>query len=111
MRRIIDFHAHLDERWLDQRLSSAEDMVCALDRFSVNAACVFTVMGFYGDCPDHNQALLRRTNYRPDRLIPFVTVDPKEGRAAIDELGQCLGDSRFRGVKFHPWLQAFAPSM
>jgi predicted TIM-barrel fold metal-dependent hydrolase len=72
---------------------------------------VFTIMGFYEDCAAHNEALLRRANEHPDRLIPFVTVDPKLGQAAVDELERCLANPRFRGIKFHPWLQAFASSM
>lgn len=111
MTRIIDFHAHLDERWLHVPCDSAADMVGTLDRFKVEAACVFTIMGFYEDCRTHNDALLRRANEYPDRLIPFVTVDPKQGPTAVDELERCLANSRFRGVKFHPWLQAFASSM
>jgi uncharacterized protein len=109
--RIIDFHAHLDDRWLHKPLPTAADMVAALDRFGVETACVYTVMGFYGDCRRHNDALEARTSAWPDRLIPFVTVDPKEGPAAVLELERCLASPRFRGVKFHPWLQAFAPSM
>ncbi len=111
MRRIIDFHSHLDERWLDIKCDTAADMVRTLDRFAVEAACVFTIMGFYEECPAHNDALLRRADEFPHRLIPFVTVDPKRGRAAVDELERCLANRRFRGVKFHPWLQAFASSM
>jgi uncharacterized protein len=111
MQRIIDFHAHLDERWLHMKCHSATKVVELLDRFSVEAACVFTIMGFYEDCPAHNDALLKRADEYPDRLIPFVTVDPKQGRAALDELERCLANRRFRGVKFHPWLQAFASSM
>jgi predicted TIM-barrel fold metal-dependent hydrolase len=111
MTRIIDFHTHLDERWLHLKLDTAAEMVRALDRFEVEAACVFTIMGFYEDCSVHNDALLRRANEFPERLIPFVTVDPKQGRAAVDELERRLANRRFRGVKFHPWLQAFASSM
>lgn len=111
MTRIIDFHAHLDERWLHVKCSAPSEFVRTLDRFEVEAACVFTLMGFYGDCSAHNDALLQRANTFPDRLIPFVTVDPKLGRAAVDELERCLANRRFRGVKFHPWLQAFAASM
>lgn len=111
MTRIIDFHTHLDERWLHIKAASAADMITALDRHGVDIACVFTIMGFYEDCRAHNDALLERANYRPDRLIPFVTVDPKVGRDAVDELERCLANRRFRGVKFHPWLQAFASSM
>jgi predicted TIM-barrel fold metal-dependent hydrolase len=111
MTRIIDFHAHLDERWLHVKCDTPTQMVRTLDRFEVEAACVFTIMGFYEDCRAHNDALLRRADEYPDRLIPFVTVDPKQGRGAVDELERCLANRRFRGVKFHPWLQAFAASM
>jgi predicted TIM-barrel fold metal-dependent hydrolase len=109
--RIVDFHAHLDGNWLGTRLLTPAEMLAAMDRESVEAACVFTIAGFYGDCPRHNDALLSRTNESPKRLIPFVTVDPKEGAAAVGEVERCLANRRFRGVKFHPWLQAFAPSM
>jgi predicted TIM-barrel fold metal-dependent hydrolase len=111
MTRIIDFHAHLDERWLHVPCDTPAQMVATLDRFEVEAACVFTIMGFYEDCRAHNDALLRRADEFPERLIPFVTVDPKVGRAAVDELERCLANERFRGIKFHPWLQAFAASM
>src|SRR4051812_40501612 len=111
MTRIIDFHTHLDERWFNATTPGAVEMVAALDRFHVEIACVFTIMGFYEDCVPHNDALLRRANEFPDRLIPFVTVDPKIGKASFAELERCLANPRFRGVKFHPWLQAFASSM
>ncbi len=111
MTRIIDFHAHLDERWFHVPCDSPSSVVATLDRFEVQAACVFTIMGFYEDCVSHNEALLSRADQYPDRLIPFVTVDPKLGRASVDELERRLANPRFRGVKFHPWLQAFASSM
>jgi predicted TIM-barrel fold metal-dependent hydrolase len=111
MTRIIDFHTHLDERWFHVKTPTAGEMIQAFDRFHVEAACVFTIMGFYEDCARHNDALLARSGKWPHRLIPFATVDPKLGRSAVVELERCLANPRFRGVKFHPWLQAFAASM
>ncbi len=108
---IIDFHTHLDNRWLNQPLPSESEFLRDLDRFDIEAACIFTLQGFYGDCPRHNDALAERAERHPDRLIPFATVDPKLGDEAVDELERCLANPLFRGVKFHPWLQAFAPSM
>ena len=109
--RIIDFHAHLDDHWLDQPLPDARTVLAGLDRCGVDAACVFTVMGLYGDCEAANERLAGQARMHPDRLIPFVTVDPKQGAAAVAEVERCLDDPLFRGVKLHPWLQAFAPSM
>ncbi|WP_165219636.1 amidohydrolase family protein [Aquisphaera insulae] len=109
--RILDFHTHLDDRWLHKPIPDVSRMIAAMDRLGVERACVYTMMGFYGDCPRHNDLLLERSRRYPDRLIPFVTVDPKEGPAAVNELERCLQQPEFRGIKFHPWLQAFASSM
>src|SRR5207237_4976522 len=66
---------------------------------------------FYEDCRAHNDRLLERAARHPQRLLPFITVDPKLGKASIDELERCIATGQFKGVKFHPWLQSFAPSM
>ena len=108
---IIDFHAHLDDRWFDQPLMSRDQFVAALDRCGVDAACVFTLMGFFQDSRKHNDLLAERAAALPTRLIPFITVDPKLGDASIEELKRCIAMNVFRGIKLHPWLQAFAPSM
>jgi predicted TIM-barrel fold metal-dependent hydrolase len=109
--KIIDFHTHLDDRWFDRPLINPTTFLAGLDRCGIRAACVFTLMGFYDDCRRHNDLLLQRSSVAPDRLWPFVTIDPKLGTAAIAELDRCIGTGQFKGVKFHPWLQAFAPSM
>lgn len=109
--RIIDFHGHLDDAWLDKKMPTPADFVEGAERFGVERACVFTLSGFYGDCRRHNDALLAHTSDWPSRLIPFATVDPKQGTEAVAEVERCLANPRFGGLKFHPWMQAFAPSM
>lgn len=109
--RIIDFHTHLDDRWLGNALPSREELLAGMDRVGVGISCIFTVQGLYGDCPRHNDALLTKAQQNPDRLIPFATVDPKEGESAVEETVRCLSNPLFRGLKFHSWVQAFAPSM
>src|SRR5262245_3238388 len=108
---IIDFHTHLDTHWFNQPMPSEKEFLQGLDRFDVEASCIFTLQRFYGDCPKHNDALAEHARHHPDRLIPFATVDPKLGDESVMELERCLADPLFRGVKFHPWLQAFTPSM
>lgn len=109
--RVIDFHTHLDKRWFDVPLLGEAEFIAGMDRCGVELACIFTVMGFYEDAPRHNDALAERAARHPGRLVPFATVDPKLGAAAVQELGRCIATGVFRGVKFHPWLQSFAPSM
>jgi uncharacterized protein len=110
--RIIDFHTHLDDYWYPgQPLISESEFIETLDQFKIEAACTFTMRGFHEDCRLHNDALAARARRHPGRLIAFATVNPRCGDEAVAELERCLADPIFRGVKFHPWLQAFAPSM
>jgi predicted TIM-barrel fold metal-dependent hydrolase len=108
---IIDFHTHLASHFLGTALLSLDEFVAGLDRCGVERACVFTLAGFLGETARHNERLAEQARRFPDRLIPFATVDPKEGESAVKELDTFLSDPLFKGVKFHSWLQAFAPSM
>jgi predicted TIM-barrel fold metal-dependent hydrolase len=108
--KIIDFHTHLDDRWFQASLLSQDEFMAGLAEHHIDAACVFTLMGFYEDCPAHNAKLATRAA-QSKKLLPFFTVDPKLGSAAIAETERCLASGKFFGLKFHPWIQAFAPSM
>jgi predicted TIM-barrel fold metal-dependent hydrolase len=108
---VIDFHTHLATHWFNTPLLGEREFLAGLDRCSVEVACIFTMMGFYGDCPTENDKLAGYARRHPKRLIPFVTVDAKLGPPAVDELERCLANPLFRGMKFHNWLQAFAPAM
>jgi predicted TIM-barrel fold metal-dependent hydrolase len=109
--RVIDFHTHLDDRWFAAPLMTPGTFIAGLNQCGIGPACVFTLMGFYEECGPHNDALARRAAAHPNRLFPFLTVDPKRGPAAVAEVERCIATRAFRGIKFHPWLQAFAPSM
>ncbi|HYF52056.1 MAG TPA: amidohydrolase family protein [Planctomycetota bacterium] len=109
--KIIDFHTHLEDHWFAKKCLSEQQFLRGLDAYNIDVACIYTLMGFYSDCPGHNDLLVEAAKKNPDRLIPFVTVDPKLGDPAVEELERCLSNPVFRGVKFHPWVQAFAPSM
>ena len=108
--QVIDFHTHLDDRWFSTPLLSGQEFIAGMDRCGIDIACVFTLRGFYEDCRIHNEKLLERAAKHPKRLLPFITVDPRFGQAAIDEMERCIALKRFFGVKFHPWIQSFPPS-
>lgn len=46
----------------------------------------------------------------PDVLIPFGSVDPHAGKAAVLRARRLVGEHGVRGFKFHPSLQAFEPN-
>jgi len=45
-----------------------------------------------------------------DVLIPFGSVDPNKGAAAVDQARRLIEDHGVRGFKFHPTVQGFDPS-
>src|SRR3954469_7546744 len=45
-----------------------------------------------------------------DVLVPFGSVDPHAGRAAVARARRLVGEHGVRGFKFHPSLQAFEPN-
>jgi uncharacterized protein len=48
-------------------------------------------------------------SHHADVLIPFGSVDPRRGAAAVDQARRLVEDHGVRGFKFHPSVQAFAP--
>lgn len=44
-----------------------------------------------------------------DVLIPFGSVDPRQGQAAVERARRLVTEYGVRGFKFHPSLQAFSP--
>jgi predicted TIM-barrel fold metal-dependent hydrolase len=108
---IIDFHTHITapeiiarrddylvrDVWFRElyanpnaRLSSAEDLIAAMDRDAVQQAVVF---GFgWRDmdlCRRDNDYVIEAVARYPDRLIGFATVNPGTGAEAVGEIERC----------------------
>ncbi len=108
---IIDFHTHITapeiiarrddylvrDAWFrdlyanpQARLSTAEDLIAAMDREGVDQAVVF---GFgWRDmdlCRRDNDYVMESVDRYPDRLFGFGIVNPGAGREAIREVERC----------------------
>jgi predicted TIM-barrel fold metal-dependent hydrolase len=75
-------------------------------------AVVFTVDATtaMGVPPVPNDEIAEAARAHPDVLIPFASVDPHLGRAAVREVHRLVDEQRVRGFKFHPNVQAFHPN-
>ena len=116
---IIDFHTHITapeiiarrdeylirDAWFRDlyanpkaRLSSAEDLISAMDRDSVDQAVVF---GFgWRDmdlCRRDNDYVIESVARYPDRLVGFAIVNPQNGAEAVREIERCAA-AGLRGV-------------
>jgi predicted TIM-barrel fold metal-dependent hydrolase len=126
----LDMHVHIEadahgRLALDQRLMDASaryfrtehrtptlEEVAAYYRERRMAAVVFTVDA--GTARRHpplsSEEIAVRAADHADVLIPFGSVDPLRGPAAVDQARRLVADHGVRGFKFHPSLQAFAPN-
>ncbi len=88
------------------------DEIATLYRSLKMAAVVFTVdassrLGHPALSSEEIAAAAARNN---DVLIPFGSVDPNRGFAAVSQATRLVEAAGVRGFKFHPTLQGFDPS-
>jgi len=62
-----------------------------------------------GDLPDPNDYVAQTVDFYPDVFIGFCSVDPRKGKAAVEELERSVLSLGLRGLKLHPIHQAFFP--
>jgi predicted TIM-barrel fold metal-dependent hydrolase len=95
----------------DRRRPTVDEMA-AYYRERNLAAVVFTVDATtaMGVPPVPNDEIADAARAHPDVLIPFASVDPHLGRAAVREVHRLVDEQRVRGFKFHPSVQAFHPN-
>lgn len=88
------------------------DAIADMYRAAKMAAVVFTVDAStsLGHKPNSSEEIAEGAARNNDVLIPFGSVDPLQGTAAIDRARMLFEDYGVRGFKFHPTLQNFDPS-
>jgi predicted TIM-barrel fold metal-dependent hydrolase len=76
------------------------------------AAVVFTVDAetATGHPPVSSEAVAEACAANADVLMPFGSVDPWKGAAAVRQARRLVTEYGVRGFKFHPSLQAFHPN-
>ncbi|GHJ08515.1 4-hydroxyphenyl-beta-ketoacyl-CoA hydrolase [Micromonospora humidisoli] len=89
----------------------AVDAVARYYRERRMAAVVFTVDAGtqLRHPPLSSAAIARAAAEHADVLIPFGSVDPRTGAAALDLAARLIEQEGVRGFKFHPTVQGFDP--
>jgi predicted TIM-barrel fold metal-dependent hydrolase len=95
----------------DTRRLTADEMASYYRERNM-AAVVFTVDATtaMGVTPVSNDEIAEAARRHADVLIPFASVDPHLGRAAVREVHRLVDEHGVRGVKLHPSVQAFHPN-
>jgi predicted TIM-barrel fold metal-dependent hydrolase len=88
------------------------DAIAAYYRERDMAAVVFTVDATTAlqHPPLSSEEIAEGAVRNNDVLIPFGSVDPRQGAAAVDRARRLIEDHGVRGFKFHPTVQGFDPS-
>ena len=126
----IDMHVHVERDdagrlSLDDELMAASaayfrgsvdrtptvDDIAAHYRRARMAAVVFTVDATTatGHPALSSEEIARSAARHPDVLVPFGSVDPWTGAAAVERARRLVEEHGVAGFKFHPSLQAFSP--
>ncbi|WP_459963349.1 amidohydrolase family protein [Nocardia sp. IFM 10818] len=95
----------------DNRTPTVDD-IAERYRAAGMAAVVFTVDAATstGHPAISSEDIAERAAEHADVLIPFGSVDPLRGDAAIAQARRLVTEYGVRGFKFHPSLQGFAPN-
>jgi uncharacterized protein len=107
---VVDAHTHMPgTAWKSLERLEVGPFLKLMDANDIDQAWVFTTDGLYFDPAPHNDHLKTFCDVEPSRLIPFCTVHPRYPNA-VEELRRCVEDLGMKGVKLHPWAQAFSPN-
>jgi predicted TIM-barrel fold metal-dependent hydrolase len=127
----IDVHTHVEQDGhgcfaLDQELLDASAKYFHADqdrtptvtsiaehyRARSLAAVIFTVdaPAGTGHPPISSEEIADAAAEHSDVLIPFGSVDPRAGKAAVARARRLVTEHGVRGFKFHPSLQVFEPN-
>jgi predicted TIM-barrel fold metal-dependent hydrolase len=85
------------------------DILQEMDDAGVGKACIVAMdlTTHYGVELVTNEDVARIASSHPDRFIPFASVDPSMGRAAVDKLVHAVEHLGCRGLKLVPPVQHF----
>jgi uncharacterized protein len=129
--RAIDVHVHAEVSASGHESLPAELMAASAEYFKVGgartltvpelaayyrerrmAAVVFTVdaQTATGHPPIASEEVAEACAAHADVLIPFASVDPWRGEAAVRQARALVESYGVKGFKFHPSLQAFHPN-
>jgi len=88
---------------------TVEDIIRDMNEAGVGKACIvpMDLTTHYGVELVTNEDVSRIASAHPDRFIPFASVDPSMGRAAVDKLIHAVKKLKCRGLKLVPPVQHF----
>lgn len=97
---IIDVHAHWGPWFFSMEVGDVAANLGVMDRYGIDLAVVSATEAVIYDPPAGNRAMARVLE-SSDRLLGYLTVNPRRLADAERDLRELLPSGRFVGVKIH----------
>ena len=107
--KIIDAHTHFPGHAFGCTPKSGRQLRREFKKEGIDGAWIMTTDGLLNNPARHNDLLAEGVREHRDFFIPFCTVSPHDKLSdSLLELERCSHKLKMRGLKLHPWLQAFS---
>lgn len=107
--KIIDTHTHFPGHMFGGTPKTGDQLGREFKEEGIDGAWIMTTDGLLKNPVRHNDLLANGVKNHRDFFIPFCTVSPHENLDdTLRELERCARKLKMRGLKLHPWLQAFS---
>jgi len=97
---IIDVHAHWGPWFFSMEVGDVATNLAVMDRYGIDLAVVSATEAVIYDAPAGNRAMARVLS-GSDRLLGYLTVNPRRLDDAERDLRELLPTGRFVGIKIH----------
>jgi hypothetical protein len=95
---IIDSHVHLKHGDAQGTEYSPETIIKTMDAVGIDKSVVFAISTTTKKSIEMAQEAVGKF---PDRLIPYVNVDPSYEKSILEEINEAVSNLGFRGMKIH----------
>jgi len=95
---IIDSHVHLKHGDAQGTEYSPETIIKTMDTVGIDKSIVFAISTTTKHSIEMAQEAVGKF---PDRLIPYVNVDPSYEKSILEEINAAVSNLGFRGMKIH----------
>lgn len=112
----FDCHNHtgegaLIEQFLQngQREFWIKDLIANMDKFGCDMSVTFPVGNPHSDYYTHNVRVLEDAKAYPDRIVPFIRLNPLYEDTVCDHVDEFFAKGA-KGIKLHPQREGFYPA-
>ena len=106
---IIDAHTHLGNlgtksSYMGTTPSSflGDFMIDLMDKNGIDKIVTFAIGNILTPNSEHNNIILEEVKRYPDRIIPFIRLNPHFGEESVKELEHGVKELGYKGLKLHP---------